>query len=745
MSRVAIAQGQSNTSLGTQDFTTTDFAGETPKAAIVIATFNNPLGTRADHARMSMGVTDGTRERCVTGVAEDGSATTDTAVYSNDDRLVYHRNGTDTADDGIGVFDSFITNGIRIDWTDAPSSPYSVVVILIGGFDASVYVDDIALPAQDVETDVTAPGFEPDWVFAIGAKSVMNSSANDYCMSWGFGVNISGQPQRCIGINYDSGEPNGDPRARHCSDRIATALDSQWRAEIGSYDTSGFSVWPRNDNGAGETFIYLAVKGGTNDNSDIVLYDTPTSTGNNAVSGFGFQPNFVFLGLTQLEVLDSNETDDTAGSNGFGAFDPDDEYSGHITDEDGAPTSDTSSYMSNQAAELAQDDKSAGHVVDFVSFDADGFTLDFTSTLGTVKKWFAFVLKATPDPGDRKGQVSWTELQVPTSDTPDQAKVSWTEFEVPGEDARPDISWTELEVPPPAVGKAEVSWTAFAVPCLPACTGDRGQLAWTEFEVPDTPPVGITTGQVAFAEMEFPDVAETNGEGQVSFTEFIVPNVNTGGTQGASEVSWGEMEIPTATVINVTRLRLETPDPRRRGRVSWAALEYPDQPLPEGDIVDRQTRFVLKDINRDKFLEELDAYYVKPDIRLALAGFTPLDPGSGSNLRIWTPIFDPEEDIEYDGEDVETGEVWLEYSWILTSTDLANIEQVIHDHNSTLLTDEQIQQDQDAEDYATLEEYVARPCNALTNDERNDALCRMMRLMLRYHPNVPELPDEYEG
>ena len=166
-----------------------------------------------------------------------------------------------------------------------------------------------------------------------------------------------------------------------------------------------------------------------------------------------------------------------------------------------------------------------------------------------------------------------------------------------------------------------------------------------------------------------------------------------------------------------------------------------DAPPGEGT---KLIRVYLKDFNRDLVLEELDAYGLRPDILFALAGFEPLDSSIDSNLRVWTPSSNP--DPYYNDVDVEVGEIWLEYSYTLTAQNIADIELVLYNHNAGYLTEDQQEYDQDVEDRATLQQYLDNPCASLTPSEQTDALCRIMRLLLRYHPHdLPTFPDEYDG
>lgn len=77
----------------------------------------------------------------------------------------------------------------------------------------------------------------------------------------------------------------------------------------------------------------------------------------------------------------------------------------------------------------------------------------------------------------RKAEVSWVELEIPNA--PRGAEVSWIEFEIPNADRGAEVSWVEFEIPT-APRSAEVSWIEFEIPNAPR----RAEISWIEFEVP---------------------------------------------------------------------------------------------------------------------------------------------------------------------------------------------------------------------------------------------------------------------
>ena len=152
-------------------------------------------------------------------------------------------------------------------------------------------------------------------------------------------------------------------------------------------------------------------------------------------------------------------------------------------------------------------------------------------------------------------------------------------------------------------------------------------------------------------------------------------------------------------------------------------------------------KIVLQNINRELFLEELDVYGIKPDIGFFLPGFDPIDQEfpeqnqQQSNVdpqRVWTPKLEISTQF---GERVQRGEMWLEYSFVLTEEDLFHILLVCNQHDPLKTTTGQDTEDEFFENLAVLRDYATR-CGPdgspqLTAEEKDDCHCRLLRVVLR--------------
>ena len=153
---VAITRVACSTSGGTQDITTTDLGGLTPKAAIFILSSATADGTAANHAQMSIGATDGTSQWATTSIIRNGQTTSDVYSRSSNTRVFQILNTTTGALSGDAEFSSWLTNGIRINWTDSIGTAFLFTVVFFAGSDLSVKAGTISASTTD-QAEVTPP------------------------------------------------------------------------------------------------------------------------------------------------------------------------------------------------------------------------------------------------------------------------------------------------------------------------------------------------------------------------------------------------------------------------------------------------------------------------------------------------------------------------------------------------------------------------------------------------------------
>ena len=384
---IKVTQFAAATSTGTQDITISGFG--TPKAAIFVAGKCTANGTAANGYSFSVGATDGTRNRVNVTSSRDAAGTTDvTRIGDNDEVIVLTNDGTTTRI-GEANFDSWITDGVRINWTIAPGSAYLINVILITGADVTAYVNHANVAASTV--DVTAPAFQPDMLFLIAATDQIPFDGTG--SNGGLGVAVR-SPAAQFSISGADRNAVADSRVGTYSTAVYGASQADHvastpskTATIQDFDANGFSINPGSSDWGNDSIIYLAlkldgvsIKAGT--------YTTATATGSHATTGVGFQPAFLMLGHAWNTALETNNPN-IGISSGISATDGVNAYCMTYQAEQDQTSSDTQTMADNKIINQPHATGATANVATFSSFDSDGFTFSYSAANGTGRKdWY---------------------------------------------------------------------------------------------------------------------------------------------------------------------------------------------------------------------------------------------------------------------------------------------------------------------------------------------------------------------
>lgn len=322
MGRAAIAHFTTPTSSGTFDITNTDLDGMTPKAALFfVGRAYGSSGGSSGEASMGIGACDAVAQWVCCQISENGVSSTDDNRdwnTSNCLRIINHSGGSI---DGTAAFDSFITNGVRLDCTNAFGQAYNGFALLIAGDDVQVDVGSDSLPAASSTTSITAPGFEPDWgIFACaGTGSGDTIPGPWFTYSQGMAENTgAGVNQYVMGVSEADNDAAGNPGGRYNNDRLVGSIGAggtSWlhHSVMDSWDANGFTL-SGNSNPGNDEFGWLVVKGGFDFSVD--QWQLPTSTGNQSFPDPGFTPDVRFSFYSSMDSIDTGEGADS-GSMGI--------------------------------------------------------------------------------------------------------------------------------------------------------------------------------------------------------------------------------------------------------------------------------------------------------------------------------------------------------------------------------------------------------------------------------------------
>jgi hypothetical protein len=404
---VAVTRVAANTGTGTQDITTADLGGLTPKAVLLIVTRAVTDGTAADGAGWYMGASDGANE-WTQGYEEQHAQASMNAEYEQDttaNRIltIYNGAASDTVE-GTANFDSFITDGVRIDWTDAPAGAFLITAIFFAGSDLTANVGTFDLGnSADAAIDVNTVGFEADVVI-----TALTEDGSAQGATWSMGVihndRAGAVTQRAVTHvqrdAFGTSQTGVQMRDGECIARLIQSSQAiDWHGAAGSFDSSGFTIQLGNARSPNNTNIsWVALRLGSSPVVDakVYTYSTPTGTGSHTDSTPNFEPQFVMYLPNRAAAADTSETDADGGTVGLLAVDADDLYTNSISSEDAAADSNTQS-LSDNILNLPTHTGASGHQATLTSMGATGPVWNYSATDGTARLWPALAIGVFED------------------------------------------------------------------------------------------------------------------------------------------------------------------------------------------------------------------------------------------------------------------------------------------------------------------------------------------------------------
>ncbi len=369
------------TSGTTQDFTIAGIgAASEIKGARFYVSRATVDDTGADHAVLSRGATDGTRSRCVSVVMEDGQNPSDTSRRGATDEVIQIL-ALDGSIDGEANFDSFITDGVRINWGNLPAAAYLVTCVLFVG-DVTIRVDDFTTNATENSTTVVSSLSErPEAIFFDSIFNALNDTAvDDADLASGYFADGASIEQASWGFRHANGvsptQNNASLSVTRCITHSSEGAGVDAGCEITAVSSTGFTATTR-DGAGGDVVVFMALSFGGVNQANVSTLSSPTAVGNQAETGVGFKPGFVDVLHTQITAA-GFVVDNRGGSHGVGVFTETEEFSHNITNQDNQTTSQTTSWCEDQAIQArVANGTGVGSQAEFVSMDSDGFTLDW--------------------------------------------------------------------------------------------------------------------------------------------------------------------------------------------------------------------------------------------------------------------------------------------------------------------------------------------------------------------------------
>jgi len=254
------------------------------------------------------------------------------------------------------------------------------------------------------------PGWRPDQIFCFGASEGLSTgfSAASGTADAGGGFSVGfldhgvSDVQRCMGWTEDDAF-NLALGGNSCHVILSnTEVFSSGESAILATSSTGFSA-------SGSGYVgYLAISYQGNNQHGIGDTASPTSTGDQAITGLGFQPSFVMEVQSSMTaygtVVDSRKYGWSLGvmvpsNEGVGATD-DNALSGRSEGIAPGPSTAANRHPDNVAVRL--EDSSITVTATKVSFDANGYTKNFSAVNATARKGVYLAVGPAGHPARRR-------------------------------------------------------------------------------------------------------------------------------------------------------------------------------------------------------------------------------------------------------------------------------------------------------------------------------------------------------
>ena len=411
---VAVVSGQvSSSSTGTADFTKAGFG--TPKACIVIISRDTVDDTSVKpQSRLTIGFSNFTDQLCVTHQVRDNTSNVDSDAKKsvNSSYNVLDIGGLNA----IKGTASTITDGVRLTNTvnTASLAPFATV-IMFNGADLAVVTHSTSIGAtEDSTVTIAHSGFtdgNDKLIFFIGTDIEQQDNRstgvnNSFGVCHATGSDAGGWTfvQRCIGWASDHGNAAGAPHTILSTDRVLDIITEtggqDWGLEVTALDHSPaeWTITSRDAAPGSSMEVYSLALDLGDRSAKVFSVDSPTTGSTFSITGMGFKPQYVGLGLTRLtaeDVIDSGGGS-AIGSEGISSNAGSGEETCHSWyDEQNAATINTNSLFRSRVIDL-RDNPVANVKQDHShsSFDSGGVTHTINSEDETAGlKWMGWAIE----------------------------------------------------------------------------------------------------------------------------------------------------------------------------------------------------------------------------------------------------------------------------------------------------------------------------------------------------------------
>lgn len=280
-------------------------------------------------------------------------------------------------------------------------------------------VDVFTLNTSTGNQSVSGVGFQPKVVFFFASPLTTDGIAVDFNIS--MGVGMSSSKRGVIGFNDEDGVANTDVTRCIANTRVIQLLDPGRTtiicdADFVSLDSDGFTINITTAPGSAYQVNFLALGGTDLTNVDVGSFSVPGATGNQAITGVGFQPDAVMF-LGNGDPYTGSPGNDGAFNVGFAKSTTERATLSVASDNANANGYNHRGLWTDGCfSDIYYTDGTLHGKADLVSLDSDGFTINWSVLPGSTDDIIYIAFKGgnyaigTIDSGTSLGSFSKTGL-----------------------------------------------------------------------------------------------------------------------------------------------------------------------------------------------------------------------------------------------------------------------------------------------------------------------------------------------
>jgi len=390
----AVIQTTTGVSSGNVDFTSAGFG--LPEAAIVIV---GHIAGAPGNISLSYGFTDGVNQR-LSAVSHGEGGSLGERCHSIS--RIYQLCGAAEH----ATFDSFVTDGIRLNFPVAPGASRPVTIILFKGGQFSVGHRVITSGVESV-----ALGFQPNLVFTscVGMNASFDIATSNGIFALGAIHEDAGTVTQYTAAYVSNGSSRSIAGAvgAWATCQIFSGSTPTWSSTMENFSATGFDF---NTSGtAGDAVHYLAID---SLGAGVSIEQVGSAAGSVVNTAPGFTPDFLMMLSTGNFAIGSVSTGDLRALYGVSANSPSVSSSISLAADVSAAPELSETYSSSMVSDLNL--MNGGGTSDFVkstltSFDATGYTLNYTVAPATPRLLIAVAIEEP---------AATTAIEVPVGNVP---------------------------------------------------------------------------------------------------------------------------------------------------------------------------------------------------------------------------------------------------------------------------------------------------------------------------------------